>query len=138
VVAQSRGGQSSFSPYLVPPAEKDTPIARDHAHVMAHLREPNGVEVLAQLAGMSPRTFARAFERETRVTPAEFVEGARLDAARNRLEGGDLPLKVVAHECGFSSAEHMRVVFVKRLGVTPSQYRPSFRKGGGRTARWAL
>lgn len=128
VVVQRQGGQSQFSPYLVPPGETDSPIARVHAHVMAHLREANGVDVLAQVAGMSPRTFARAFKRETRMTPAEFVEGARVDAARNRLEGGDMSLKVVAHECGFSSAEHMRVVFVRRLGVTPSQYRASFMK----------
>lgn len=128
VVAQRQGGQSQFSPYLVPPAEKDSPIARVHTHVMAHLREANGVDVLAQVAGMSPRSFARAFKRETNVTPAEFVESARLDAARNRLEGSDLPLKVVAHESGFGSAEHMRVVFVKRLGITPSHYRASFRK----------
>ncbi len=127
VVAQRQGGQSQFSPYLTPPTEPDSPIARVHAHVMAHLREPHGVEVLAEIAGMSARTFARVFKRDTEVTPAEFVERARVDAARNRLEGGDLALKVVAYECGFSSAEHMRLVFVKRLGVTPSQYRASFR-----------
>jgi transcriptional regulator GlxA family with amidase domain len=127
VVAQRQGGQSQFSPYLTPPSEPDSPIARVHAHVMANLREPHGVEALAEVAGMSARTFARVFKRETEVTPAEFVERARVDAARNRLEGGDLALKVVAYECGFSSAEHMRQVFVKRLGVTPSQYRGSFR-----------
>jgi transcriptional regulator GlxA family with amidase domain len=127
VVAQRQGGQSQFSPYLTPPTEPDSPIARVHAHVMAHLREPHGVEVLAEIAGMSARTFARAFKRETEITPAEFVERARVDAARNRLEGGDLALKMVAYECGFSSAEHLRQVFVKRLGVTPSQYRSNFR-----------
>jgi transcriptional regulator GlxA family with amidase domain len=127
VVAQRQGGQSQFSPYLTPSSEPDSPIARVHAHVMANLREPHGVDALAEVAGMSARTFARTFKRETEVTPAEFVERARVDAARNRLEGGDLPLKVVAYACGFSSAEHMRLVFVKRLGVTPSQYRASFR-----------
>ncbi len=94
---------------------------------MDHIREPNGVEVLAEVAGMRPRTFARSFKQQTKVTPAAFVEQARIDAARNRLEGGDLSLKVVAHDCGFNSAEHMRLVFVKRLGITPSQYRASFR-----------
>lgn len=127
VVAQRQGGQSQFSPYLVPQAEQDSPIARVHAHVMAHLRESHHVEVLAEVAGMSSRTFARSFKQETKMTPADFVEGARIDAARNRLEGGDLPLKVVAYACGFTTAEHMRQVFVRRLGLTPSQYRASFR-----------
>jgi transcriptional regulator GlxA family with amidase domain len=61
------------------------------------------------------------------MTPADFVEGARIDTARNRLEGSDLPLKLVAYECGFNTAEHMRQVFVRRLGLTPSQYRANFR-----------
>jgi transcriptional regulator GlxA family with amidase domain len=125
VVAQRQGGQSQFSPYLVA-TEPESPIARVHAHVMSHLRDANGVDVLASVAGMSVRSFARIFKQETNVTPAEFVEGARIDAARNRLEGSDTALKVVAHECGFSSADHMRLAFVRRLGVTPSHYRSSF------------
>ena len=127
VVAQRQGGQSQFSPYLVPPIEKDSPIARVYAHVMSHLRDASSVDTLAQVAGMSPRTFARTFKEEAKKTPAEFVEGARIDAARNRLESSDMALKVVAYECGFSSAEHMRQVFVKRLSVTPTQYRQSCR-----------
>ncbi|HEX4183327.1 MAG TPA: helix-turn-helix domain-containing protein [Caulobacteraceae bacterium] len=64
--------------------------------------------------------------RECKVTPGEYVEGARIDAARNRLEGSDLALKAVAYDYGFSSVEHMRLVFVRRLGLTPSHYRSSF------------
>ncbi|MET0221390.1 MAG: GlxA family transcriptional regulator [Tardiphaga sp.] len=127
VVAQRQGGQSQFSPYLVATPEPESPIARVHAHVMAHLRDANSVDVLAGVAGMSARTFARTFKQDTQMTPADFVEGARIDTARNRLEASDLPLKVVAYDCGFGSAEHMRQVFVRRLGVTPSQYRLSFR-----------
>jgi transcriptional regulator GlxA family with amidase domain len=130
VVAQRQGGQSQFSPYLVPPTHADSPVARVQAHVMAHPRDAHPVEVLAEVAGMSPRTFARFFKQEARVTPGEYVERARIDAARNRLESNDLVLKAVAYECGFSSAEHMRLVFVRRLGITPGQYRASFRPVG--------
>jgi transcriptional regulator GlxA family with amidase domain len=126
VVAQRQGGQSQFSPYLVPPTQGDSPIARAQSHVMAHLRDTHSIDVLAKVAGVSPRTFARAFKQACKVTPGEYVEGARIDAARNRLEGSDLALKAVAYDCGFSSAEHMRLVFVRRLGLTPSQYRSSF------------
>jgi transcriptional regulator GlxA family with amidase domain len=127
VVAQRQGGQSQFSPFLVASSEPHSPIAAVHAHVMAHIRDAHSVEGLATVAGMSPRSFARSFKQKTKLTPAEFVESARIDAARNRLEAGDLPLKVVAYECGFSSAEHMRLVFARRLGLTPSDYRARFR-----------
>jgi transcriptional regulator GlxA family with amidase domain len=77
---------------------------------------------------MSARNFARVFVQETNVTPHEFVERARLDAARQALESSDAPLKVVAWDSGFGNADRMRIVFVKRLGVTPQQYRERFRR----------
>ena len=51
-----------------------------------------------------------------------------LPAARRLLEGSDRPLKAVAFDCGFGSADRMRIVFTERLGVSPAQYRSSFRK----------
>ncbi|HEY2007439.1 MAG TPA: GlxA family transcriptional regulator [Rhizomicrobium sp.] len=127
VVAQRQGGQSQFSPYLVQQSDPGSPIARVFAHVMEHIDAPNDVKALAAVAGMSPRSFARVFKQETAMTPADFVEGARIDTARNKLEATSLPLKTVAFQSGFSSAEHMRIAFTRRLGVTPSQYRASFR-----------
>lgn len=126
VAAQRQGGQSQFSPYLVLQSDPGSPIAQVQAHVMAQIQARNTVEELAAIAGMSARTFARSFKQETGMTPADFVEGARIDTARNRLEATDLPLKLVAHACGFHNAEHMRLSFSRRLGVTPSQYRASF------------
>ena len=75
---------------------------------------------------MSPRNFSRVFARETGITPAQFVEGARVDAARAMLENAALALKTVAYECGFRDAHHMRSVFMRRLGVSPQQFRLNF------------
>jgi transcriptional regulator GlxA family with amidase domain len=72
---------------------------------------------------MSTRNLARHFVRETGITPHEFVKRARIDAARMLLEGSDRPLKSVAYDCGFGTADRMRVVFSERLGVTPAHYR---------------
>jgi transcriptional regulator GlxA family with amidase domain len=127
VVAQRQGGQSQFSPYLAP-VSGDSPIARIQVHVMARLAERHTLQSLAAVAGMSPRNLARHFVQETGVTPHDFVERARIDAARMQLEGGDAALKAVAFECGFGTADRMRVVFTERLGVSPAQYRASFRR----------
>ena len=33
---------------------------------------------------------------------------------------------VIAYQCGFRDAQHMRSVFNRRLGVTPQQFRLNF------------
>jgi transcriptional regulator GlxA family with amidase domain len=128
VVAQRQGGQSQFSPYLLAQPDETSPVAKVQAHVMDHISDNFTVEKLADIAGMSVRNFARVFAEVAKLTPAEFVEGARVDAARNLLEGSDLALKAVAYRSGFGSPNRMRIVFTKRLGVTPTQYRASFQR----------
>jgi len=129
VLAQRQGGQSQFSPYLSAAAAPDALAAVIQQYVMDHLAESLSVEHLAEVAGMSARNFARKFVEEMAVTPAEFVQRARVDAARNLLEGSELALKAIAWRCGFGSAARMRLVFAQRFGVTPNQYRDSFRVG---------
>jgi transcriptional regulator GlxA family with amidase domain len=128
VVAQRQGGQSQFSPYLTAPADPESPIARIQDHVMANVGHRHTLDTLAGIAGMSARNLARHFVQATGITPHEFVERARVDAARRMLEASDRPLKAVAFDCGFVSADRMRIVFGTRLGVTPVQYRASFRR----------
>jgi transcriptional regulator GlxA family with amidase domain len=128
VVAQRQGGQSQFSPYLTASANEDSPIARVQMHVMEHIGDKHTLQSLAEAVGMSVRNFGRAFAQATGITPHEFVEQARIDAARRLLEGSDRPLKAVAFDCGFGSADRMRIVFSERLGVSPAHYRASFRK----------
>ncbi|WP_062643314.1 GlxA family transcriptional regulator [Caballeronia arationis] len=127
VFAQRRGGQSQFSPYLSVPADESSPVAKVQPYVMEHIGERLSVAQLALVAGMSERHFARAFGQLAQMTPREFVERARVDAARSALESSDRPLKTVAYECGFGTADRMRLVFMRRLGVSPNDYRLSFR-----------
>jgi transcriptional regulator GlxA family with amidase domain len=127
VVAQRQGGQSQFSPLLLPPNDPTTPLGKVQAYVMDHIAEAFPVERLAELAGVSPRSIARLFVRELGITPHEFVEGIRIDHARNLLEATELVLKAIAFDCGFASPDQMRSAFQRRLGVTPLRYRDRFR-----------
>lgn len=97
---------------------------------MANVGDRHSLRSLATLVGMSSRNLARHFVQATGITPHEFIERARVDAARMMLERGDRPLKAVAFDCGFGSADRMRIVFTARLGVSPIQYRASFRRSG--------
>ena len=130
VFTQRAGGQSQFSPYLMPYTEYASPVAQVQAYVREHLAEDLSVGVLAGVARQSLRNFARVFAQETRMTPAVFVESARIDAARVLLEQSHVPLKRIASQCGFGDAHTMRQVFKRRLGITPQQYRAHFLSPG--------
>ncbi|MCO7035269.1 GlxA family transcriptional regulator [Pseudomonas carnis] len=126
VFTQRSGGQSQFSPFLTPHAETTSAVALVQLYVLANLTGDLTIADLAKAANMSARNFSRVFAREARITPAEFVERARVDAARVMLESSHAPLKTVAYQCGFRDAQHMRSVFNRRLGVTPQQFRLNF------------
>ena len=93
---------------------------------MIHLDEDLRVETLAERMFMSPRNFARFFLAETGMTPAKFVELARIDAARHYLGSTELPVETVADKAGFKDPERMRRAFIRQIGVNPQNYRDRF------------
>lgn len=123
------GGQSQFSGYFNP----DTRIRRDigelQAWILGHPAADLGVPALADRLAMSPRNFSRLFRSETGQTPANFVERARADAARCKLEQTLLPIEAIAAECGFENPERMRRTFQRLFDTNPADYRSRFRFG---------
>ena len=84
------------------------------------------VPLLARLANLSPRQFARAFTSEVGQTPGRYVDAVRLEAARRLLHDSDDGLERVAARCGYGTVEAMRRAFVRALGVAPGEYRSRF------------
>ncbi|SFG54117.1 transcriptional regulator, AraC family with amidase-like domain [Duganella sp. CF458] len=120
------GGQAQFSAHLAAQTAQRNPIRQVQEWVLENLEEDLTVDQLAEQAGMSVRNFSRAFKSDTGETPADFVEAARLDAARRMLEETASPLKRVAARSGFHDQNSLRRAFVRRLGVTPGDYRLRF------------
>jgi transcriptional regulator GlxA family with amidase domain len=126
------GGQSQFSTLLdLEPKSDRIQKAIDHAN--ANLRNALTVEELADVAGLSPRQFSRAFSAETGQSPAKAVEHLRVEAARLLLEKGRLSLDVIADEVGFSDRERMRRAFLRTIGQPPQAVRRLSREIRGTT-----
>jgi transcriptional regulator GlxA family with amidase domain len=121
------GGQSQFSAHLVAQRAEDPAINATLAFILENPCDPLTVTALAARAGLSERTFARRFKDETGLTPASYVETARVQAARVALETSPLGIETIAREAGFQTAERMRRAFQRHLGVSASEYRDRFR-----------
>ncbi len=126
VYLQREGGQTQFSNRLQAQFTDSGPIRRAPAWAMDNLVADLRAPALARQAGMSERTFRRTFAEATGETPRDFVERVRVDAARQMLDEATLPLQTVARRCGLQTMDTLRRAFVRRLGITPQQYRDRF------------
>lgn len=126
VVAPHRdGGQAQFIDRPVPPRENSR-LTSVLEQMLKMLDMPLTVPQLAQMAAMSERTFLRRFREATGLTPSGWLRVARLERARQLLEETSKPVEIVAQECGFGTANTLRVQFRDGVGVSPIAYRRRF------------
>lgn len=121
------GSQSQFSVPLWSAQPSTDPIRAAVSAVHADPGARLGLIDLAAHANLSPRHLQRRFAAEMGTPPASYVEQVRIESARRALTEGDDPVDAIARRCGFGTAETLRRVFQRRLGVAPSEYRDRFR-----------
>jgi transcriptional regulator GlxA family with amidase domain len=124
------GGQSQFSEALTAQSTATSPIDRIRLHILERPRAGLDLESLADVVGASPRHLSRMFRAELGISPAAYVELTRVDIARRLLEESDAPIKAIAYAAGFGSTTTLRRAFLRKIGVTPLQYRLQFQSTG--------
>jgi transcriptional regulator GlxA family with amidase domain len=126
------GGQTQFSPFLQAEAKNRHDIRQLQAWIVSHPASDHTVENLADRVAMSLRNFARLFQSETGTTPGKFVERARVEAARCKLEQSNILMETIATSCGFGTPERLRRSFQRHLHVSPQDYRARFHSALGK------
>lgn len=121
------GTQSQFSVPLWSAQPATDPVRAAVSAIHADPGARHGVTDLAARAGLSHRHFQRRFTAELGIPPAAYVERVRVEAAKRDLAESDHPVETVARHHGFGTAESLRRVFHRHLGVPPSDYRDRFR-----------
>lgn len=129
VYLRRAGGQSQFSPLLEMQGGVDSQVLAIQEYLLENLHLNHSLASLAKRVHMSPRNLSRLFAKDTGMPPMAFLADARIDAVRRYLESTEQSIKEIAHRCGFESADSLRRVFVKRLSISPIEYRQRFRSG---------
>lgn len=111
---------------LLPEVGFPLPMPRDRRLVAlctALLNEPDSPETIREWCsrlGMSERTLARLFQRQTGESFGRWRQRIRLHHARGQLEAGE-SVTAVALNCGYVSVSAFIAAFKKLFGRTPGQ-----------------
>ncbi|MET0372638.1 MAG: helix-turn-helix domain-containing protein [Rhizorhabdus sp.] len=127
------GGQSQFSATLTAQTAATSPIDRIRLKILEDPRADLNLRTVARAAGVSPRHLSRLFQAELGISLAAYVESTRVDIARRLLEDSASPIKLIAYVAGFGSMATLRRAFLRRIGVTPLEYRYRFQAATERT-----
>lgn len=125
LITQLVRGHSSFGA-LASPSRRglaDWQLRKVTGYMRDHLDEPIGLDVLANLVGLSRFHFCTAFRQATGSTPHNWLVNLRIERARQLLADPDLPVTEVALAVGYETPSAFTASFRKVVGVTPRDFR---------------
>jgi AraC family transcriptional regulator len=93
------------------------------AYIEDHLAEPISLATLAQLAGLSPYYFCRAFKQSVGVPPHRYHNQRRMERAKLLLAKPASSVTDIGLTVGYSETSSFTAAFHKTTGLTPTAYR---------------
>ncbi len=104
-------------------AKEEQKIAPALEWIEANFREAFSSEELALGCHLSQSQLRRLFKTVTGMTPMEYRNALRINAAAGMLIGGDKSVSEVAFALGFEDIYAFSHAFKKQKGIAPSLYR---------------
>jgi transcriptional regulator GlxA family with amidase domain len=121
------GGQAQFIDRPVPETTRDVKINTLLDSLRENLHQPQDLDSLARSLSMSRRTLTRHFIKATGMSLGEWLTVERLQRSQVLLETTGISIEGVADKAGFDSPVSFRQRFKSRFGVSPSEWRRTFR-----------
>lgn len=91
--------------------------------VRANYPNAKNVEELARLCGYGVHNFKKVFSYNFNESPYQWMLRQSVALIRARLLDGNIPIKVIVEEFGFSSQSHLNLFCKRHFGATSSQVR---------------
>lgn len=119
-------GQTPYLTFEADTSHGDAAILRAQAWIDEHVRSPDVVSALPDVAGLTERTFTRRFRQATGHSPTAYVQQKRVDEAKALLERTGMPVEEVCWAVGYDDPASFRRLFKRVTTVTPGAYRRMF------------
>ena len=106
----------------------DESLGRVMDYLSRHYSEVIRLSEVAEMVNMSESSFCRFFKQHTSKSFIDFLTDIRLGAASRALIDSSLSIAEIGYDCGFNNFSNFNRIFIKKKGVTPSEFRDNYRK----------
>ncbi len=119
----------SQSPFIIFSGQKehhDDEIKKIQDFIEANIEEKITVDQLAYRCDMNRVNFSRRFKRATQISPIEYIQRVKMEAAKRSLESSRKNINEVMYSVGYVDIKAFRNAFKKVTGITPWEYKTKF------------
>ncbi len=103
-------------------------IAKAKRFIETNYSEAVNLKDIAAAVNLSPIYFHNVFKYACGISPHDYLIGCRIAEAKKQLWDSNIPLDVVAENCGFGCQQYFNKIFKKQTGITPGKYRKEFQQ----------
>ncbi len=120
-----RHSEGDNKPYSGPPHL--SAVKRAIGYISSHYADRLTLDMLAEASGLSKYYLAREFHKVTGCTPVTYINVFRTEMAKRMLSESEESIESIARACGFGNFSYFSKVFLKTVGVRPSEYRAALK-----------
>lgn len=92
-------------------------------YINVNYAEEITIKSLSKKFNYSPSAISHQFKKKTNMSLREYIENIRIDHAKYLLQQFDIPITEIAFLLGFCNGGYFSMIFKKKTGFTPKQYR---------------
>jgi transcriptional regulator GlxA family with amidase domain len=125
-IDMDREQQSYFSTFMPVRNHGDELVKLAEQKISQSFNTSNTIEQLLVEVPASRRNLVRRFKLATGITPIEYLQRTRIEAAKRLLEQSRQSILEVMLETGYNDLKSFRQLFKKNVGLSPKAYREKF------------
>ena len=92
--------------------------------VLTHFSDPNlQIETICRHLGVSRVQLYRKLKALAGITVNDYIQGVRIEKAKEMLSSTQLSLSEISYKSGFNSASYFSTSFKNSVGMTPSEWK---------------
>lgn len=109
---------------------RDRRLQETIRYINEHYDEELKLEDMARMADLAPGYFSFLFKQATGKSFVEYTNYLRIHKSMQMIRDSDMKIIDIFMSVGFNHIGHFNRMFRKITGVTPSQFRKQFERGG--------
>ncbi|MBS1637378.1 MAG: helix-turn-helix domain-containing protein [Bacteroidetes bacterium] len=123
-----RHAQSAFAIFSGQKKHNDEVILKAQSYIEKNYQDKISIGFLSDRFNIGRRNFDRRFIKATGITPLDYMQRVKVEAAKKHLENSRKTVNEVMYDVGYTDTKAFREVFQRVTGLSPLGYKSRYNR----------